>query len=345
MEQKQKSVGQKLKRAVFGKYLDRQLISLLKNYSRERFTNTETFDESKIIPLATDLLEKGANVNCRDSLGKTPLILAAQESEHSITTKLLARITLYGADVNACDKNGCTALMAVARRGDAKSASLLLKKGAGVNLRDNEGQTALMRATTLYFDIETVKLLLESGADVNARNLSGQTTLMLATKGLDGSPFNTKQIPSIIKMLLEKGADPNIQDNDKATSLMLAARLVGLQGVRTVAKLLVQNGANVQLRNDANCTAADIARAQGTRGDDLADYLKGVQKFGVDWDDYLKRGKKLGGNLDSYLQRAIATRHAYQKGEENVAKTVTMFRAHDPNPVSSPREVKVVQSV
>jgi hypothetical protein len=53
----------------------------------------------------------------------------------------------HGADVNTADDKGMSALLAVAGRGNAAVAQVLLSKGAGTTLRDRDGKTAPGRGT------------------------------------------------------------------------------------------------------------------------------------------------------------------------------------------------------
>ena len=69
--------------------------------------------------------------------------------------------------VAACDKN--TPLMDKVVAGDAAAVSALIAKGADVNARNNYGWTALSHAARAG-NAELVKLLLAHGADVNARD-------------------------------------------------------------------------------------------------------------------------------------------------------------------------------
>ena len=63
---------------------------------------------------ARQLLNEGANLNCRfGKYDSTPLIDAASEDNRSVVALLLQ----LGADVNAHDKYGHTALMKAADRG------------------------------------------------------------------------------------------------------------------------------------------------------------------------------------------------------------------------------------
>lgn len=96
-----------------------------------------------------------------------------------------------------------------------------------------------------------VLALLEEGVDPNIKGPNGITALSLATQN------NHKRI---IKKLLEKGADPNIGD-DKAGwfPLMWAA----YNGFNDTMLLLLENGADVNLKNQFNETALLHAAFEG----------------------------------------------------------------------------------
>ena len=54
---------------------------------------------------------------------------------------------MNGANVNAVDNNGWTALMFAADRDQADITHLLMGRGADPNVKSKEGETALMIAT------------------------------------------------------------------------------------------------------------------------------------------------------------------------------------------------------
>src|SRR5206468_4006692 len=72
-----------------------------------------------------------------------------------------------GANVDARDQNGFTALELVSSKRDSSEIiKLLLAKGANVNSTDNYCGTALMQATALVLPPDAAKLLVAAGADV-----------------------------------------------------------------------------------------------------------------------------------------------------------------------------------
>lgn len=85
-------------------------------------------------------------------------------------------------EINGRDENwnNATPLMVNARTGTVYGLNLLLSKGASVNLKDDNEDTALHHAVINYDDPEKVKVLLDYGADKSIKNKDGKTALDIA---------------------------------------------------------------------------------------------------------------------------------------------------------------------
>jgi len=95
-----------------------------------------------------------------------PLVEAARHSVHYKSLQQLERLVAQGADVNAQDRWGRTALMEAASVNGTEAVGFLLSKGASVSLRDNGKTTALILAAAAGCT-ESARLLLEHGVEVN----------------------------------------------------------------------------------------------------------------------------------------------------------------------------------
>ncbi len=123
--------------------------------------------------------------------------------------------------------------MRAAKNGDAAALRLLLDHGADVNARQKNGTTALMFAAGLGFGtgtfandyategqlLESVKVLMAAGADVNAVNEAGETPLHFGAHASD----------DIVKFLAENGAKLDVKDKQGRTPVEMALG-VGLHG-------------------------------------------------------------------------------------------------------------------
>ena len=84
---------------------------------------------------------------------------------------LLAALVARGADINAKDARGYSALMLAAYEGNAEACAWLLAHGADPNTRDNAGNSVLMGAA-FKGHTALVRALLAAGADASALNHS-----------------------------------------------------------------------------------------------------------------------------------------------------------------------------
>src|SRR5262245_16757876 len=114
---------------------------------------------------------------------------------------------------------GGTLLDAI-RRDDGSGVKALIRSGADVNVRDEDGATPLMHAALLAGP-GVVRQLLDAGAAVNTANRFGATALMWAVSQ-----------PQNVRLLLERGADVNARASNGWTALVAATRHSQLGSMR-----------------------------------------------------------------------------------------------------------------
>ncbi len=141
------------------------------------------------------LLQQGADVNAAQGDGMTALHWAADSGDLD-----LAKMLLYaGANVKASTRLGAfTPLVQASKSGRGSMVSTLLDAGANPNDATTNGTTALMFASASGV-VDAVAALLDQGASINAtESAMGQTALMFA------SAYNRV---SVVDLLVRRGAD------------------------------------------------------------------------------------------------------------------------------------------
>ena len=215
------------------------------------------------------LLEHGADVNAAQGDGMTALHWAAVNEDLDVAKWLL----YAGANVHATTRlNGVTPLWLAAQSGEALVVRLLLDNKADPDAATGTGVTPLMIASASGNPV-AVRLLIERGASVNAKEKTfGQTPLIFA------AAYNR---PDAIGVLLELGAEigaatkvrslpPSSGDGEPLgglTALHYAVR----QGNVAAVDALLDKGADVNARSADGSTPLMLATINGRF--DLAQHL------------------------------------------------------------------------
>jgi ankyrin repeat protein len=148
-----------------------------------------------------------------------------------------------GADVNAAQGDGMTALHWAAMNGSADIARLVIDAGASLEAVTRLGGYTPLHLASRAGRATTVQLLIAAGANVRATTTTGAVTpLHLAADAGNGQS---------VTALLDAGADPNAREREWGqTPLMFAAAA----NRPNVVKLLVERGAKV----DATASTIDM---------------------------------------------------------------------------------------
>ncbi len=170
------------------------------------------------------LLKHGANVNPKESNGRTILMAATSSSGTSL--ELVQLLLKHGAEVNAQDKAGETALTIGSQTDQPEIAKMLLQHKADIHARDRrEGKTALLNASSKGH-AETVRILLENGADPNDRYLFAE------------QQRNIIFVPVYPGLSSESATAPKKVRVHRMTALIVAAQ----GGFLDTAKILLKRG-------------------------------------------------------------------------------------------------------
>ena len=151
-----------------------------------------------------------------------------------------------GADCEAKDRYGETALIEAVRKGKLEVVKYFAQNGADLDAKDGAGRIALMMAANCG-ELDVVKCLEEHGVDIHQKDVCGDTALMKAA-------FWGKL--DVVKYLVEHGADLEEKDGDGRTALMEAAYNNHLE----VVKYLAECGADLKAKDEEGRTALDIAK-------------------------------------------------------------------------------------
>ena len=175
-----------------------------------------------------------------------PALIAAI---HDNDVEEAGRLIEAGADVNARDLDGDTALRNAVGNRSLKAVRLLLDHGADPNLASEDGWTPLALAAGQRFP-EIVELLVERGADVNTRLGSGASVM----RGAVAWGF-----PDIALILLRHGADPNIGREGSYSALMVAVQ----NGQMELIRELIERGADPNAVTSGGWSVLEEAVDQG----------------------------------------------------------------------------------
>jgi len=229
------------------------------------------------------LLNAGADPNLKiPDWGGTALSIASTMGQADIVEALINK----GADVNYRDTNSFTALHSAVRDSEygedaaqraraVATVKVLLAHGADVNARLHQEKPTVRALNELQFEgatplflaaevnnLDVIKVLVAAGADPNIPTAYGTTALMVAC----GAGTDVQRARSIeergfavetARYLLDHGSDVNAVGEFGWTPLHNAA----YQGLTDVIELLVSRGAKTETKDKLGQTPLSISLA------------------------------------------------------------------------------------
>jgi hypothetical protein len=184
------------------------------------------------------------------------LLDESQRDEPATVRRLLKQ----GANVEARDQNGFTPLVLATSSGLTSTVTVLLEAGANTEAKDDDGSTPLMRSA-IVGNAAIAKILIRSGANVEARDDGGRTPLILAAFYSEEDDPEGYQQREVVQSLLGAGANINAKDSSGQTALMVAAS----QGHSVIVKILLKDGADLGATDNDGKTALDLANDNNHR--------------------------------------------------------------------------------
>ena len=200
------------------------------------------------------LIAAGTDVNYQndDMMGYTALGLTKD-------IEMMKVLISAGADINHKDKmTGYTHLMNALNSCNTKVAKFLIDKGADINLKSNDGATALILACGCSEEI--AKQLLDKGADIHALTDRGMGVFTQCTSvGLSRETVSY----AFAEFLLSKGADIDEKNTTGSYGGYTPLFWAVLSNKEELVSFLVNNGANVNAASNEGKTPLSIATEAG----------------------------------------------------------------------------------
>lgn len=244
------------------------------------------------------LLKKVKNINEKNQLGRTALMLASMKGKVDFMRLIIEK----DADINVYSDSSETALLLAIEHNKLDAAKLLISKGADITIIDNNGNSLLKLAKknklrgiykelktkkSLFpilkiqskrklnsrlidaiskFDLDKVMYLTNPDAGVNVKE--GISPIIMACTNLHPGEYTEKEKEKvkIVELLIEKGAEINyVYKYYENLSIIEGDKIetalikAVFHGHSEICNILLKNGADPNIKNEFGQNALHIA--------------------------------------------------------------------------------------
>jgi ankyrin repeat protein len=175
------------------------------------------------LAIVKSLIEQGADINARDTSGRTALHYAVEYGHEDVVELLIAN----GADMNVKDKDGNAPGHVALGENNRPILELLIANGANLDF---------IHLSAYQGDLDKVRSFIEEGADVNAADFYGATPLHYAA---------VRGNKEVVELLISRGVQANTRDKNGITPQHFAAG----EGHKDIVQILIANGADVNVKD------------------------------------------------------------------------------------------------
>ncbi|ETT68052.1 Ankyrin [Paenibacillus sp. FSL H8-457] len=177
------------------------------------------------------------------------------ESAEQGNTEQVRQLLQAGANIDATDEQGRTAVMAATYRNHVDTVDALIQAGADINIRDHQLNNVFLYAGAEGM-LDILRLAIDADADVTLTNRFGGTALIPAS--------DRGHVEIVQELLTRTSVDVNHINNLNWTALLEAVILGdGSENYQRIVKLLLDHGADPELPDGNGVTPLQHARERG----------------------------------------------------------------------------------
>ncbi|XP_055848375.1 alpha-latrotoxin-Lhe1a-like [Episyrphus balteatus] len=264
-------------------------------------------DDFEIVQM---LLDHGADIDCPNRDGCSPLLTAIYEKNENIAELLLQK----GPKIYSCKKGNSPCHVAVMNH-LCNVTEKLLQMGANVDSRSKSyciKEFTPLHCATANGDFEIVKILFKNGASVHSKTAQGLTPLHLACKS-----SNVK----IIELLLTNNADINARTNNMLTPIYIAVENARQEAVR----FLLERGVNIndEFENQKTILSCAVDKGLSAIVEDILQYSPVINT--INKHSFRTVLRKTDGNYSGMIQSLL--RYGFSLDHDDIYDTSLLHNA------------------